>query len=484
MTRKTTRKGIGYIRVSRKGDRGGDSYITEDDQRDRIAATAALHGIEIVEWISDINESGKKWNRPGFQRALALIETKQASALVVARMSRFGRNVLHVHRGIELIEDAGGQLVAGDLNVDTSTPQGRLMRNMLAAFAAFELEVATEHWVESKTRAVARGVKIGGRAGAAPVGYVWKENGERRLEPDPKTAHLIPQLFKRRAGGASWTELADWWHGETRRWFHRQTLQHLVRNRTYLGEVRYGKGEDALVNKQAHPPLVTPEVFEAAQSAHAPRTRNDGPGQLLTGLLICAGCGLPMTTTKTSSGKPGYRCRGLTTQGRCPAPQSVLCELADPVVEQAFLEWARAAVEGDPAGEEQIAEAVAAVEAARGEHVAYTRVMSASRYPELMQTGLEEREQAIEAAEAHLEQVRSSRRVAGLRVTVQEAWPTLDTAERRKLLAAGIERVLVKGVPEGSLARGYANSHALTPRRTARGVPFAARAEIVFRAQR
>ena len=48
MSRKPTADG--YIRVSRRGGREGDSFISPEVQRKKIAAWAKLHEVEIVRW--------------------------------------------------------------------------------------------------------------------------------------------------------------------------------------------------------------------------------------------------------------------------------------------------------------------------------------------------------------------------------------------------------------------------------------------------
>ena len=45
---------IGYTRVSRVGDRGGDSFISPEVQREKIAGYAAAHGHTISEWITGL----------------------------------------------------------------------------------------------------------------------------------------------------------------------------------------------------------------------------------------------------------------------------------------------------------------------------------------------------------------------------------------------------------------------------------------------
>jgi DNA invertase Pin-like site-specific DNA recombinase len=53
----------GYIRVSRVGKRGGDSFISPEDQREKIEGWAKLRGVEIVKWYTDLDQSGGKLSR-------------------------------------------------------------------------------------------------------------------------------------------------------------------------------------------------------------------------------------------------------------------------------------------------------------------------------------------------------------------------------------------------------------------------------------
>jgi DNA invertase Pin-like site-specific DNA recombinase len=63
----------GYIRVSRVGGRGGESFISPEVQRQRIAAWADANGVEIVQWWEELDVSGAKRERPMFQQALGAV---------------------------------------------------------------------------------------------------------------------------------------------------------------------------------------------------------------------------------------------------------------------------------------------------------------------------------------------------------------------------------------------------------------------------
>ena len=61
----------GYVRVSRRGGREGESFISPEVQSKKIADWAKLHDVEIVQRREEIDQSGAKLQRPMFQEALA-----------------------------------------------------------------------------------------------------------------------------------------------------------------------------------------------------------------------------------------------------------------------------------------------------------------------------------------------------------------------------------------------------------------------------
>jgi DNA invertase Pin-like site-specific DNA recombinase len=453
------RKGVGYIRVSRVNGRAGDSFISPELQRETIEGIAKASGIRIVAWYEDLDQSGKKWDRPGFQSALSDVEEKRASVIVVARMSRFARSVIDAEKALERIEGAGGALVAADMNVDATTPNGRLMRGLMQLIAQWELEVLSEQWKAAKMNALDRGVKLSRKP---PPGY--KRNGEKRLVIDEKVAPAVVEVFEARARGASWTELVKLWKERTGCQVTRQAIAHMVSNRTYLGEVRYG---DLIAPKDKwHEPIVDEKQFAAAQSKETRRAfkRN---GSLLAGVLTCGTCGGAMTSGSAGKGKGSrYRCNRSTAKGFCASPMSVNAELADPVVEKRFLAWAaeQKRPEGIAAADELEA-AVAEQEKAEAELEAFVRATSASANLDLFVDALAEREYAVEAARDRVDELRASGHVETVRTSAVELWPSLDLAERRRLLGAAIEKCELHAPAD----------------RSARGVPFEERVELVFR---
>jgi hypothetical protein len=91
---KRSRTADGYIRVSRRAGREGESFISPEVQRKKIAGWAKLHEVEIVKWWEEIDQSGAKLERPMFQQALARCEAGETGGIVVARLDRFARSAV------------------------------------------------------------------------------------------------------------------------------------------------------------------------------------------------------------------------------------------------------------------------------------------------------------------------------------------------------------------------------------------------------
>lgn len=447
---------IGYVRVSQVAGREGDSFISPSVQRDQIERYAQLRGYQVAEWIEDLDQSGAKADRPGWQRALTMVETREVDGIACAKLDRFARSVVDGREGLERIHAAGGALVLVAEGLDTQTPMGKAMFTILLAFAELELDRIRENWLVARDRAIARGVPV-----APHVKLGYRKGADGRLELDPVTAPLVRELFLRRGRGESWRTIGRYiesqlpegaWPGGT--------LGSMVNSRVYLGEIRHG---DA-VKTDAHEPLVTRAEWEAAQQA--PRlTARRTHGALLAGIARCAGCGYTMSREGTST-RPYwyYGCRKVHSGGICELPAKITGPTLDAHVTELFL--GRVAIDPPIAvaeAEERARTLVDVIERAESELAAYRdanliSVIGGDAY----RAGLEQRARAIDAARADLARVtREQPTVAPAELI--DTWDDLDLDERRLLLAAGIDAVFVK--------RAHLNR---------RGTPVEERARVLF----
>jgi len=145
---------IGYMRVSK-----GNGSQNLDLQRDALLAA----GVDAANLYED-KASGKRDDRPGLAACLKAL--REGDTLVVWRLDRLGRNLKHL---IETVEDltkrgVGFKCLTG-VDIDTSTPTGRLVLTIFAGLAEFERELIRERVMAGLEAARARGHK-GGRISA------------------------------------------------------------------------------------------------------------------------------------------------------------------------------------------------------------------------------------------------------------------------------------------------------------------------------
>lgn len=427
-----------YVRVSKVAGREGDSFISPDVQRDQIYAWAKLRGITIAEEHVDLDQSGGKIDRPGFNEAIRRAEQGITGGIVVAKIDRFARSLPGALEAIKRLEEHGAQFVSVAEGIDPTTPAGKLMQRLLLSLAEFELDRIRESWQIARQRAIGRGVHF-----RVPLGYQKADDG--RLEPGPE-ADAIRTLFRLRSEGVGWAEIAERLnldHPRDGEWLP-SVLPRLVRNRAYLGEAFHGD----LRHTDAHPALVTPEQFDNAQ--HARRTGPASVGGLLTGLLRCAGCRYPLTTSIAGRSTPVYRCQVRYGSGRCPSPATVTRHIIDSHVETEFLRhYGDIRMEGAEASQaiEDAQRRLAEAEAELDAFTADTRLRQALGHERYV-SAVDQRAKEAEDARLELEDARR----AGLGIIVPEGWDTLDMADRRRLLTEGIDVVWLRRTGLASIA--------------------------------
>lgn len=450
----------GYIRVSRRAGREGDSFISPEVQRKKIAAWAKLHEVEIVRWWEEIDQSGAKLQRPMFQQTLERCERGETGGIVVARLDRFARSAVDALESIKRLNAADARLVSVEDNFDGSTPMGRFAIGILTLIAELELERIKENWATAVTSAVGRGIHISARV---PFGYRRDKEGPEkgRLQRDEPAASAVAELFRRRALGASWMELARYLDEQGLRpstgnpHWSRVGVASLIKNPVYLGQARSGKA----VKENAHEPLVSRAEFDAAQTVKKSLfTQHDGSiaaQAMLGGLARCAGCGHTLKITgntrrKTGERYPTYYCTGHYASGPCPARANVTAAALDAYVETTVL----AALEADDgvlaratAASAELETAAANVVAAEHEldlfvsNPTLLTVLGETKFVE----GVTVRQRALDEARTELARLQMQNALAADLADgdLVAAWPTLATQEKRRLMHGLLERVVV-----------------------------------------
>jgi site-specific DNA recombinase len=239
--------------------------------------------------------SGGSTDRPDLQRLLDDIRARKIDVIVVYKVDRLTRSLADFAKLVELFDAQGVSFVSVTQQFNTTTSMGRLTLNVLLSFAQFEREVTSERIRDKIAASKRKGLWVGG---PLPLGYEMKDGKIAVVEAEAERVGLIYRRYLELGGvNALVRDLRDKdirtkirlrvtgaTHGGIP--FERGSLFYLLRNRFYIGEVKY-KGE-ILPGEQ--PAIMERELFDAVQQKLTDQWshRNHAKSRshhLLTGLL-------------------------------------------------------------------------------------------------------------------------------------------------------------------------------------------------------
>lgn len=134
-----------YMRVSTSGQ-------TTVQQSDQIAAA----GVTVDRVFEDVASGRAGADRPGWRDCLAWL--RSGDTVVVVAIDRLGRSVREVAQTMHDLDQLGISLRSLRESVDTSTPTGRAVVQIMATVAELELELGKERRAASRTARVERGL--------------------------------------------------------------------------------------------------------------------------------------------------------------------------------------------------------------------------------------------------------------------------------------------------------------------------------------
>ena len=358
---------LAYGRVSDVRGREGPSFISPEDQMERIRGYATAYSHTILEEGLEWDISGGVMQRPVFDRFLQAVRDGQAHGIIVAKLDRFARSSSGALAAIEEIEKTDGVLISVSEQIDSSTA-GKFLRTILFAAAQWERERIGEAWKSARSHAVERGIHVSRHV---PPGYErlpksGDADSDRRLVPHPEHAQTMMTAYTMAARGDSYSRIATYLNnrslpvgGKDGTWTAGR-IKRLLANRVYLGEARSGEGN---VKSDAHKPLVQELTWNMAQRRSMAPPLTEKSETLLGGLCRCASCSFAMKSQQARGSSVAiYRCPTQSLHGRCPAPSTVSLERLEGHVIEQFLAHAGEAT-GTPTEDgdtEAMAEAIEA----------------------------------------------------------------------------------------------------------------------------
>lgn len=178
---------VGYCRVSTEEQ--AVSGLGLKAQEKAIRGECDRRGLALVAIHTDAGLSAKTMARPALTTALANLNSGEGSILMVAKLDRLTRSVHDATGLMAAAERAGWGLVALDAPVDTTTPQGAAMAQVLAVFAELERRL------------------IGERTKAALA--VRRSQGVRLGRPQTLSQEVVRRIVDARSDGATWSSIAN-----------------------------------------------------------------------------------------------------------------------------------------------------------------------------------------------------------------------------------------------------------------------------------
>jgi site-specific DNA recombinase len=333
----------GYARAST--DEGNQPY-TVDMQQEKIQAYC--HSQDNMELVATYEEraSGKDIEgRPELMRLLEDVAEGKFDAVVVYKVDRWSRLLADLLATIDFLDRHAVRFASVTEPIDTSTPMGRMVLQMLGSFAEFERGLIVERVISGIEAKVAKGLPLTGK-----VGFGLRVDHRGVVEPDPATFGVVLRIFKEYTEDLHGTKTialglqADAMPTPGKAPWSAPAVARVLRSRTFIGELPFRDGWVP----GAHEPLLDPELFEKAQRLADQRSTQAGAARskgdfILSGTIVCGHCAAAYSGTTGTSGNGNkvryYSCTTARRYGKksCAAP-SVPADELETLVTDALLE--------------------------------------------------------------------------------------------------------------------------------------------------
>ncbi|MDR1059715.1 MAG: recombinase family protein [Clostridiales bacterium] len=331
-----------YVRLSAEDKKKkGDSI---ENQQAIIRAHIAEHpDLELADTYID-SQSGQTFDRPGFQRMLADLESGRIDACATKDLSRLGRSAIDTGYYIEKYFPARGiRYIAINDGYDSADPKsGGVMvslKNMVNEHYALEVGRKIH---ATKQMNIRNGCFVGA---LPPYGYLKSPEDNHRLVADPVAGPNVARMFEMAAGGKGVSAIAEWLNTggapAPLHYFHsigvatakqasgsahwtKAVIYSMLKNRVYTGDMVQGKGRcrrhvqerlarsEWVVTPDTHEPTVSRELFaevqklwEGNKEARASYKRHSD--NIFLRKIFCGHCGFAMQRQRYKH-SAGFRC--------------------------------------------------------------------------------------------------------------------------------------------------------------------------------
>lgn len=267
-----------------------DNQTSTKTQEAECRAYCKRMGWEIV--AVNIDEGKSAWkggNRPGLNRTIELIETKRANIVLVWKLDRFARSIIHFHELMGRIQRAGGTFVSVTDQIDGSTTQGQILMSLVAGFAQMESDIKSERAAVWQKDRITNGLPNGGQRA-----YGYGKQANDTLPINAKEAAVLREAATRILSGDSIRSIIRELQPVSVTGSGPMTargLRSALTNPTVAGLRRDG---DSLA-KGNWSPILPRDQWDALTELFTDPTRRTGDTNqvrhLLSGIMMCDRCG-------------------------------------------------------------------------------------------------------------------------------------------------------------------------------------------------
>lgn len=306
-----------YIRVS-TNEQAEEGYSV-GEQEARLRSYCDAYGYIINAVHIDPGFSGATLERPGIKNVIKDVRAGRCKKVIVWKLDRLSRSQKDT---LILLEDV---FLANDCNFvslmesfDTSTPFGRCIVGILAAFAQMERENIKIRTTMGRQARIKQGYFHGSHA---PIGYKFAA-GSNDLIIEPYAAKLVREVYRLFLSGQSIksisTYMLETYSDNLYDWGNNTAVRRILRNPVYMGYVTLSKQ----LYKGLHEAIISETDWYLAAAilehnknldkrTYSFKTSSSTADNLLTGLLYCGDCGARMYARKVSKSKKKYICHSV-----------------------------------------------------------------------------------------------------------------------------------------------------------------------------
>jgi site-specific DNA recombinase len=309
-----------YARLSEDREPGSEPAGGVATSVDRQVADCLkwceLHGHRVAGIYRDEGISGFSGaRRPEFERLLADARNGVGRLIVCWRLDRLSRNRPDFTRVLDLCDAGGVQLASVTESLDSSTPTGEAMRDIIAIFARMESRNISVRVARAREEAARAGRPVPG--GARPYGYAAD-----KVTIIPAEVDVLREAARRVIRGESLRSIAREFNARGLRpvqaaKFSAGNLGKLLVNPRYISRAVYRGVE---VGDGQWPPILDVATHEALKAALSDPTRRSQAGRppvhlLVGGILRCAVDGAALGARAPDKSGRRYGCEGGDREG-------------------------------------------------------------------------------------------------------------------------------------------------------------------------